>query len=269
MLTPGQARIRVQTADRVCCAPLPRELRRGFFGGRRNGIRPSNVRIRKSVGETCSRRLCVINFRTRIIRDGRSGAAGRKAAMLARSRTERGHGLSGITRAAIDSHVSRDAAFALKIGHNRCLGGIGAVIGRSGVDGQGTDPLVHTAVDTAPSRLGGLCDATSLRCSLIIVHGGKGGRIRLGGGAKPRRGLGTGRGRSVAVGLIMGIGRSIGDAGNAIRGWLLRGEELKGGIVVGAVCCCRVGGGSFDCQPRPVYQKIKIKNKKNNRVLVL
>jgi len=67
----------------------------------------------------------------------------------------------------------------------------------------------------------------------------------LSGGTKARRVLGTGRGRSIAVGLVMRVGGSIRNTGDTVWRRLLGGKELEGGIVAGAGCCGRVGGGSF------------------------
>lgn len=72
---------------------------------------------------------------------------------------------------------------------------------------------------------------------MVIIYGGKGGRMWLSGGAIARRVLGTGRGRSIAVGVVMRVRGSIGDAGDAVWRRLLRGKELEGGIVAGAGCC--------------------------------
>lgn len=80
---------------------------------------------------------------------------------------------------------------------------------------------------------------------MVVVHGGEGGRMWLSGGAKARGVLGTGRGRSIAVGVVMRVGGSIGNAGDSVWRRLLRSKELQGGIVAGARCCGRVGGGSF------------------------
>lgn len=130
----------------------------------------------------------------------------------------------------------------MEVGDNGGLGSIGAVVWRGGiVDGQRADALVHAAVDAAPTRLGEIGDGASLRRSFMVVGIEVGGRNGSGLMGEAGRGMGPGGGRgiAVAVGVVEGIGRTVGDTGDARGRGLLGGggEELEGGIVAG------VGGG--------------------------
>lgn len=102
----------------------------------------------------------------------------------------------------------------MEIGDDGGLGGIGAVVGRGGiVDGQRTDALVHAAVDAAPTRLGGIGDAASMRRGFMVVIEVvdvvlRGERRRNGSRlmGKAGRGMSAGgrRGIAVAVGVVEG-----------------------------------------------------------------
>ena len=176
--------------------------------------------------------------------------------MFAGTMPEGGYGLPGrVSRTAVGIHVGREPAVSLETRDNGRLRGIGTVVGRGRIDGQGTDALVHAAIDTAPSRLGRICNAGSLRRRFLavvrVLVNGREGRgilllLLLLRGRETRRWMGTGGGRGIAVRLIMGVGRTVRDTGDAVRRGLLRGgEELKRRIV-GVGCRCRVGRGSWD-----------------------
>ena len=176
--------------------------------------------------------------------------------MFAGTMPEGGYGLPGrVSRTAVGVHVGREPAVSLETRDNGRLRGIGTVVGRGRIDGQGTDALVHAAIDTAPSRLGRICNAGSLRRRFLavvrVLVNGREGRgilllLLLLRGRETRRWMGTGGGRGIAVRLIMGVGRTVRDTGDAVRRGLLRGgEELKRRIV-GVGCRCRVSRGSWD-----------------------
>lgn len=68
-----------------------------------------------------------------------------------------------VVSSSSSSSSRRDASLSLKTGNNRCLRRVGAMIWRGGrivvvvaaaVDGQGTDSLVDSTVNTAASRIG-------------------------------------------------------------------------------------------------------------------
>lgn len=135
------------------------------------------------------------------------------------------------------------------------------MVGRGRIDGQGTDALVHAAIDTAPSRLGRICNAGSLRRRFLVLVGvlvrvlvrvlvngreGRGILLLLLRGRETRRRMGTGGGRGIAMRLIMGVGRTVRDTGDAVGRGLLRGGEELERRVVGVGCSCRVGRGSCD-----------------------
>ena len=256
MLATRQA-VRVKTAERFSRTPLSRKLRRGFLCCRGHGIRPCHVGIRKSIGQTGGRCLCIIDFRPRVRRDGGCGATSRKTAMFARSMPQRRDRLAGrVSRTAVGTHVGREAAVSLQTRDNGRLRGIGTVVGRGRIDGQGTDALVHAAIDTAPSRLGGICYAGSLRRRFLVlvrvlvrvlVDGREGGRglllllLLLLRRREAGRRMGAGGGRGIAVRVIMGVGRTVRDTGDAVGRGLLRGGEELERRIVGVGGCGRVG----------------------------
>ena len=180
--------------------------------------------------------------------------------MFAGTMPQGGYRLAGgVSRTAVGIHVGREPAVSLETRDNGRLRGIGTVVGRGRIDGQGTDALVHAAIDTAPSRLGRICNAASLRWWFLVlvrvlVNGREGGGILLLllllllllRGREAGRRMGTGGGRGIAVRLIMGVGRTVRDTGDTVRRGLLRGgEELERRVIAGVGCCRRVGRGSW------------------------